>query len=103
VGEKYLNRDNYFTGNDYADLESYLGGFNDDTNRFTGVTLTNCQPKRDRPGLFDPLGFGSAHASACNFVMCDGSIQNIAYTIDSTLYIGLGARDQRLAQADPLQ
>jgi prepilin-type N-terminal cleavage/methylation domain-containing protein len=102
VGEKYLNPDNYFTGFDYSDLESYLGGFNDDTNRFTGITKDNCQPKRDRRGLMDPTAFGSAHASICNFVMGDGSVQSISFDIDSKTYISLGGRDQKLESLDPL-
>ena len=100
--EKYLNPDNYFTGLDYSDLESYLTGFNDDTSRFTGIAKDNCQPKRDRSGLMDPYAFGSAHASICNFVMCDGSVENIAFNVDGALYIGLGGRDQKLELLDPL-
>ncbi len=102
VGEKYLNPDNYFTGLDYTDLESYLTGFNDDTARFTGITQDNSQPKRDRRGIMDPYAFGSAHASVCNFVMCDGSVQNISFTIDPAIYIGMGGRDRSLELLDPV-
>lgn len=102
AGEKYLNPDNYFTGLDYTDLESYLTGFNDDTSRFTGVAPDNAQPKRDRTGWMDPYGFGSAHSNVCNFVMCDGAVQNISFDIDSAVYVALGGRDQKLEQLDPL-
>jgi prepilin-type processing-associated H-X9-DG protein len=102
AGEKYLNPDNYFTGNDYSDAESFFHGYNDDITRFPGFdTADASQPKRDRRGLFDPNGFGSAHAQGCNFVMCDGSVSSINYDIDPRTYSELGGRDHRKEVLDP--
>jgi prepilin-type N-terminal cleavage/methylation domain-containing protein len=110
VGEKYLNPDSYFNGTEYADAESYFHGFNDDTTRFPGTVYTsngtsldmpNCRPLRDRRGVALHNDFGSAHSSICNFVMCDGSVQNIAFDIDGVTYVRLGGRDQKLELKDP--
>jgi prepilin-type N-terminal cleavage/methylation domain-containing protein len=40
--------------------------------------------------------FGSAHATSCNFVMCDGSTQSISYTVDKEIHWKLGDRNDGL-------
>jgi prepilin-type N-terminal cleavage/methylation domain-containing protein/prepilin-type processing-associated H-X9-DG protein len=108
AGEKNLNPDRYYTGDDWADNESLFHGFDNDTTRFTGsldpntgiLSTTDSQPKRDRHGFDDQYRFGSAHAAACNFVMCDGSVQGISYEIDPVTYIKLGGRDEKLEMLD---
>lgn len=104
AGEKYLNPERYFTGDDWADNESQFHGFDNDSTRFTGAAdkLVDCQPMRDRRGYDDQYRFGSAHSSVCNFVMCDGSVRNIAYDIDPETYVKLGGRDEKLEQLDPI-
>ncbi len=61
----------------------------------TPVSLLNC-PTRRRPQTFPAshigYNFGSAHASACNFVFCDGSVRSISYAVDLTIYRRLGNR-----------
>jgi prepilin-type processing-associated H-X9-DG protein len=113
AGEKYLNPDNYFTGNDYSDGESFFHGYNDDITKFTGAfvatqpngkvqcDIPNCHPFRDRRGsaIFD--SFGSAHPETCNFVMCDGSVTAISFDIEGDVYIPMGGRSTKLEQADP--
>jgi type II secretory pathway pseudopilin PulG len=39
------------------------------------------------------LQFGSPHTAACFFVMCDGSVQGISYTIDGIVHYKLGSRN----------
>jgi prepilin-type processing-associated H-X9-DG protein len=36
--------------------------------------------------------FGSAHPGGANFVLADGSIHKISYTVDATIYRYLGNR-----------
>jgi prepilin-type processing-associated H-X9-DG protein len=90
AGEKYLNPDSYYTGLDWADNENMMAGWNDDYSRFAQIP-----PQRDRPGLADSYPFGSAHSSTANFVFCDGSVHNIAYTVDATTFSRLGNRKDR--------
>jgi prepilin-type N-terminal cleavage/methylation domain-containing protein len=103
AGEKNLNPDRYYTGNDNGDNESLFHGFNNDTSRFTGSAagLADSQPRRDRRGYDDMYRFGGAHASVCVFVMCDGSVQNISFDIDPSTYVKLGSREQKLELIDP--
>ena len=88
-GEKYLNPDHYATGNSGGDNESMYTGFNNDPFRSTNTSYT---PMQDQPGFGSTVRFGSAHWSGCNFVFCDGRVQMIGYTINSTTYSLLGNR-----------
>ena len=103
AGEKNLSPDRYYTGDDLADNESLFHGFDNDTSRFTGSIygLADSMPMRDRRGYDDMYRFGSAHAAACNFVLCDGSVQSLSYDIDPAAYVKLGGRDQKLELLDP--
>jgi prepilin-type processing-associated H-X9-DG protein len=47
---------------------------------------------RDTPGYYPRNIFGSPHAGGANFVMCDGSVRQISYGIDSNVYDKLGNR-----------
>lgn len=87
AGEKYLTPDAYYSGLDWADNESLMVGFNDDTCRFTQIP-----PQRDRRGMYDSYPFGSAHPNTANFVFCDGSVHSIAYSIDGDVFSRLGNR-----------
>jgi prepilin-type N-terminal cleavage/methylation domain-containing protein len=87
LGEKYLNRDHYTSGLKIYDNESLYTGFNNDNFR-----STLSPPTRDRMGLSDPLLFGSAHGTGCNFTLCDGSIRTISYEVDPTVFSNLGNR-----------
>jgi len=43
--------------------------------------------------------FGSAHSGGANFVLADGSVHKISYTIDATIYRYLGnRRDGQMAE-----
>ena len=87
LGEKYLNPDYYTSGLKFYDNESVYTGFNNDNFR-----SAFSPPTRDCQGLTDPLLFGSAHAYNCNFVFCDGSIRQIGYSVDPTVFACLGNR-----------
>jgi prepilin-type N-terminal cleavage/methylation domain-containing protein len=90
IGEKYLPPENYTTGADAADNENMYVGYDNDLYRSTnsGYGL----PAQDRAGVVNKQSWGSAHASGFNMCMCDGSIRNISYTIDMTLFSLLGHR-----------
>ena len=91
LGEMYVQADQYTTGGDYyADGGTPYNGHGNYTDRWTVTGLPPCQ---DRPGHVDMYGFGSAHADACHFAFCDGSVRAISYSIDTTVYACLGNRD----------
>jgi hypothetical protein len=89
VGEKYLNPNDYETGNDGADNESMYAGFNNDIHRSADATFP---PLQDTPGFSSSDRFGSAHAGVYQAVFCDGSVRGVAYEIDSKLHALLGKR-----------
>jgi prepilin-type processing-associated H-X9-DG protein len=99
AGEKYLDPDRYFSGTDVADNECALVGWDNDiyrTCRYDPKMNVVDTPKQDTPGspnIASDLIFGSAHSSGCNFVMCDGSVHNISFSIDPETHRRLGCRN----------
>lgn len=89
AGEKYLNPDNYLSGNDPADNECALSGWDNDNYRDASGSAT---PMQDTPGFTDTLRFGSVHPSGAQFVFCDGSVHNISYSIDPVTHARLANR-----------
>lgn len=87
VGERYINRDKYFTGTDPADNESMHTGYNNDVFRETSTP-----PMQDTPGVQNTFKFGSAHFEGLNMLYCDGSVQFISYTVDPTIHKNAGRR-----------
>ncbi len=88
-GEKYVMSDSYTSGMDWGDNEPLYGGFNNDNHRSTHPHWPLMQDKQS----FMSIGsFGSAHPGGANFVLADGSVHKIAYTIDATVYRLLGNR-----------
>lgn len=87
VGEKYLAESSYGAGNVGADNENMYVGFDNDTNR-----VTSSLPMMDRWGLDNPTIFGSAHANAANFVLCDGAVISVSYQVNATIFSELGTR-----------
>ncbi len=93
IGEKYLNPDDYTTGNDGGDNQSMYQGADVDVCRFSRNLHSSHQvPLQDRPGLTDYQMFGSAHAAGCQFVFCDGSVHSISYSIDPETHRRLSNR-----------
>jgi prepilin-type N-terminal cleavage/methylation domain-containing protein/prepilin-type processing-associated H-X9-DG protein len=87
LGEKYLNPNNYLTGNDAGDNEAMYTGWNNDIARTTANA-----PRRDLRGLTNAQVFGSVHDGGTNFVLADGSVQFINYNVDMTIYGPMGSR-----------
>lgn len=88
-GEKYVMRDAYSDGTDWGDNEPLYGGFNNDNHRSTHPHWPLMPDKWSEMSIGS---FGSAHTSGVNFVMADGSVHQIAYTIDTQVYRYLGNR-----------
>ena len=81
LGEKYLGPDNYVNGNDAGDNEDAMMGYNQDIARWH---ISGDPPCQDRPGYVNGVSFGSPHANGFQMAFCDGSVQLINYSIDST-------------------
>ncbi|MGI9456118.1 MAG: DUF1559 domain-containing protein [Aeoliella sp.] len=105
LGEKFMETDNYDGSldgakRDYGDNQSIFVGFDWDNHRvaFGPISAEDdpdfYQPIQDTPGVdvFPNYRFGSAHASGYNAVMCDGSVQLIAYDIDFQVHADLANR-----------
>jgi prepilin-type N-terminal cleavage/methylation domain-containing protein len=88
VGEKFLHPRKWMDGTDPSDNENLYTGFDNDHYRSTGAAYY--PPAADSPNLGALQTYGSAHPSAFNVVLCDGSVRTIAYNIDKTTYARLG-------------
>lgn len=105
LGEKNIDPDYYLNGYDPGDDSSMYTGQQEDTYRSSGYpndgsnpqTYTYRLPMQDTPGLATYYDhFGSAHSNACNFVLCDGSVRNISYSIDGETHRRLSNRHDGL-------
>jgi len=77
AGEKFMDPDHYFDGQDGSDDSPIMGGDDYDLCGWTDQIA-----QRDRRGLgLGPSPFGSVHRSTFNMVMCDGSASSISYDI----------------------
>jgi prepilin-type N-terminal cleavage/methylation domain-containing protein len=115
LGEKALQPQHYdpsalpIAQRNWGDDQSVYQGANYDTIRWAGRSIAppaagagaDWQPRKDEnhftsPGVADSAWgieqFGSAHPSGCFFVMCDGSVQSVAYTIDPAVHWKLANR-----------
>ncbi|HEX2476167.1 MAG TPA: DUF1559 domain-containing protein [Lacipirellulaceae bacterium] len=114
VGEKYLRPQSYEGARSRADdpasfdlgeNQSLYTGFEWDNHRVavnpdridpaSGAGAAGAdyyQPKQDRSGLLNEGAFGSAHAGGFNMAMCDGSVHNVSYDIDSSVHRWLAHR-----------
>ncbi len=98
LGEKYLNPDYYAdavssTLDSAGDNNPPYGGMDPDTNRWT--SNPSCIPMQDQEGyepIFGNWSFGSAHANGFHMAFCDGSVQQISYSIDVLVHSRLGNR-----------
>jgi prepilin-type processing-associated H-X9-DG protein len=86
-GEKYLQPEDYETGDSWGDDASYYTGVDHDNLRW-GADV----PARDQRGLIAPFIFGAAHPGSFHMVMCDGSVQSIPYAIDLLVHQNLSNR-----------
>ena len=110
AGEKYMMPDAYMPmrPGDPVDMgsdQSWDHGNDYDVSRFTRFLVAGDHggpyyypPSQDRAGEANPKNvqglfvFGSAHANSFNMVMCDGSVQQIPYSIDPVIHDYLGGR-----------
>jgi prepilin-type processing-associated H-X9-DG protein len=62
---------------------------------------TNLPPAPFRAGVVSgaPSQFGSRHANACGMAFCDGSVQNVSFSVSSTVHSALGTREGGEANA----
>jgi prepilin-type N-terminal cleavage/methylation domain-containing protein len=102
VGEKYLNPDNYSTGNDDGDDWCMFSGAQNDICRLCSNEQNNpkdfylyCVPARDRPGDANNIRFGCAHPFSFNMMLCDGSVTSVRYEVDMVLHSRLANRLDR--------
>jgi prepilin-type processing-associated H-X9-DG protein len=94
AGEKFLNPDNYSTGVDAGDKYCALGGWSYDNYRDASYKDSAGNALfMDAPSTSIPAScFGGPHSSGCQFVLCDGSVHNISFSIDLTTYRNLANR-----------
>ena len=88
-GEKYMDPHQYTSGEDYGDIVPMIISATFGVVRLADATIP---PLRDEAGKCDPRPFGSAHPATWNVVLCDGSVQAIAYTIDPVIHGRLANR-----------
>jgi prepilin-type N-terminal cleavage/methylation domain-containing protein len=90
IGERLIDANHYLDGLDLSDNETVYNGQDNDNYRTTNAIIM-----RDKKGFQDtpPAGrFGSAHPTACHFVLCDGSVHAISYDVNFNAYMSAGAR-----------
>jgi prepilin-type N-terminal cleavage/methylation domain-containing protein len=103
AGERYLNPDDYFNGQNGGDL-GWAEGYDTGVVRFTGIwpvkdpptPAPQTWPWQDQPGVDRQYCFGSAHTVSFNMAFCDGSVNSISYTIDTEVHRRLGSRNDGL-------
>lgn len=91
VGEKYLNPDNYLSGQDPGDNATWDYGYNPNTVRCSGSAAAYA-PMQDTPGIQNSNSFGSTHVTGFGMCFCDGSARTLNYSIDPTMFGYLGDR-----------
>ena len=105
LGEKNVDPDYYLLGQDNGDDSPMYVALQEDVLRSGGYvnpgsnppTYTYWPPVQDTPGANTYADyFGSAHAGSCNFVLCDGSVRSISYSIDPEIHRRLCNRQDGL-------
>ena len=103
VGEKYLNRLKYGTGNDAADNEYWNVGYDNDMFKTSqnapagdGQVLNAAGVPQD-----DPNRYGGAHDQAFHVVFGDGSVHRIPYEIELDVHRRLANRRDGLPAVLP--
>jgi hypothetical protein len=96
--------DSVGVGNCFSDNGSVYGGYDWDIVRWVNSTTvpttaaaagTDINPLKDQDMTdvhWGDLNFGSPHSSGCFFVMCDGSVQMIPFTVDQRVHWRLANR-----------
>jgi prepilin-type N-terminal cleavage/methylation domain-containing protein len=79
--EKYLNPNDYETGNDPGDNENWGNGFNNDVNRCAAD-----RPLQDTPIISNATRFGSAHITGIFAVFADAHVESISFDVDGRVH-----------------
>jgi prepilin-type N-terminal cleavage/methylation domain-containing protein len=89
VSEKWLNYENYISG-DWHDDQGWMDGWDPDVMRYTG--FAPIPDSKGSPYGWDGYQFGSAHATGLNVMLADGSVRMVSYTINPATFNWLGHR-----------
>ncbi len=89
IGEKLVDPNSYYNGNDPGDNGNPTCGYDVDQGR---SAYPGSIPMQDTPGFVDYFRWGSAHSTGARFVFCDGSVHVISFSIDPTLHSRLANR-----------
>jgi len=89
LGEKQLDSARIGTYQS-DDNEGYTAGW--DWDEVRGTTMTPAQDYPWNRGYSDNR-FGSSHPSGCNFLLCDGSVRLISYSVSANTFALLGSRN----------
>jgi hypothetical protein len=92
AGEKSIQLDFYYDGNDGADNQNMYLGFDWDVCRWANKYALLL---RDRGGIGNWPNFGSAHPTVCQFVFCDGSVRPLSFSVDGDTLAWLAGRNDR--------
>lgn len=98
AGEKFINSEEYTTGQYFADDRSAYQGADNDVLRWTASSALRDRPvpqvKEERCEGQEGWGwsFGSAHSSGWNAVFCDGSVHFMSYDLDPEIHRANGNR-----------
>ena len=98
VGERYIDPVHYLDGVLHSNDWSMYVGIQDDILRTTYYRSTanrGAPPTQDTPGLSLDANFGSAHPGGCLFVLCDGSVQSVAYDVELVIHWRYGGRNDK--------
>ncbi len=91
IAEKYLAPDYYETGSSSSDNEPIFSGADWDCCR---LVTKSYLPAQDRSGyMANSNNLGSVHAGGFGAAFCDGSVQNVSYSVDAETFANLGSRN----------
>jgi prepilin-type processing-associated H-X9-DG protein len=82
-GEKHVQSDHYYDGEDSGDLKCAFIGDDKEITRWGG---TSNPPYHDMPSQDYSRMFGSAHPLGFNMCFCDGSVHHVSFAIDLTTH-----------------
>lgn len=87
VGEKHLPIHMYLSGESLGDDQTMYLGDDADIRRWTSAP-----PVPDSDRTDDIEHFGGPHSGVTNAVFCDGSVQAVSFSVESTVYAAMGNR-----------
>ncbi len=97
VGERYLNRDQYGTGADFADNEHLFVGYVNDLHKTAIRQPAHDGSVLDANGVPQPdtNRWGGADADVFQIVLCDGSAHRVTYEVDLRVLQRISDRKDR--------